>query len=58
MWETLKREVTPQSGQFDTRKEAKTKIKDWIFYYNGSRPHSKLGNKAPNVYYAELLRLI
>ena len=58
LWATLKREVTPPSGQFDTRKEAKTKIKDWISYYNGSRLHSKLGNKAPNVYYAELLRLI
>lgn len=57
-WATLKREVMPRDGQFNSTSEAKEKIKDWIFYYNGARPHSKLGYKAPNVYYAELLSLI
>lgn len=57
-WATLKREVLPPSGQFDTKHEATKKIKEWMIYYNGARPHSKLNHKAPNVYYAERLRLI
>ena len=57
-WATLKRETLPMFGSFSSRVEAQKKVQDWIYYYNGRRPHSKLGMKSPNSYYAQLLKAI
>lgn len=42
-WATLKRETLPMTGSFLSRAEAQKRVQDWIYYYNGRRPHSKLG---------------
>ena len=57
-WATLKRETLPVTGSFESRAQAQKTVQDWIYYYNGRRPHSKLGMKSPNTYYAELLMAI
>ncbi len=57
-WATLKRENLPISGSFESRAQAQEKVQNWIYYYNGRRPHSKLSMKSPNAYYAELLKAI
>ena len=38
-----------------TRAEAQRQVRDWLLYWNGLRPHSKLQMKSPNEYYAQLL---
>lgn len=57
-WATLKRETLPLNGCFNSREEAKRHVQDWLYYYNGRRPHSKLGMKSPNEYYVQLLNSI
>ncbi len=52
---TLKRETLQLNGCFNSRQEAKRKVQDWLYYYNGCQPHSKLGMKSSNEYYVELL---
>ena len=54
-WATLKRETFPANGCFESRAEAQRQVRDWLLYYNGLRPHSKLQMKSPNEYYAQLL---
>ena len=54
-WATLKRETLPVSGCFESRAEAQRQVQDWLVYYYGLRPHSKLQMKSPNEYYAQLL---
>ena len=45
---TLKREMLPDCGYFDTRKEAKNAIFEHIEgFYNTRRKHSSLGYKSP-----------
>ena len=57
-WATLKRETFPLNGCFNSREEAKSHVQDWLYYYNGRRPHSKLGMKSPIEYYVQLLNSI
>ncbi|HJA11150.1 MAG TPA: integrase core domain-containing protein [Candidatus Duodenibacillus intestinavium] len=45
----------PANGCFESRAEAQRQVQDWLLYYNGLRPHSKLQMKSPNEYYAQLL---
>lgn len=54
-WATLKRETLPDNGCFESRAEAQRQVRDWLLYFNGLRPHSKLQMKSPNEYYAQLL---
>lgn len=49
-WATLKRECLPWNECFSSRLEAQREIVSWIRYYNGKRPHSKLGGKSPMAY--------
>ena len=45
---TLKREMLPDCGYFDTHKEAKNAIFEHIEgFYNTRRKHSSLGYKSP-----------
>lgn len=55
-WATLKRETLPVTQCFHSRAEAQAQIQQWIFYYNGKRPHSKLGMMSPNEYFVSLLK--
>ncbi len=55
-WATLKRETLPVKQCFNSRAEAQAQIQQWIFYYNGKRPHSKLGMMSPNEYFVSLLK--
>ena len=57
-WATLKRETLPLSKAFNSRSEVCSVIQKWIFYYNGKRPHSKLGFQSPNEYFVSLLKAI
>ena len=54
----LKRETLPLNGSFNSREEAKSHVQGWLYYYNGRRPHSKLGMKSPNEYDVQLLNSI
>ena len=56
-WATLKREVMPLNGCFNSRSEALREVRKWLYYYNGSRPHSKLGGLSPNEFFARQLSL-
>ena len=55
-WATLKRETLPVKRCFNSRAEAQAQIQQWIFYYNGKCPHSKLGMMSPNEYFVSLLK--
>lgn len=55
-WATLKRETLPVKQCFNSRAETQAQIQQWIFYYNGKRPHSKLGMMSPNEYFVSLLK--
>lgn len=57
-WATLKREALPLNGCFNSREEAKRQVQNWLYYYNGRRPHSKLGMQSPNEYYVQLLNSV
>ncbi len=46
----------PVKQCFNSRAEAQAQIQQWIFYYNGKRPHSKLGMMSPNEYFVSLLK--
>ena len=54
----LKREALPLNGCFNSREEAKRQVQNWLYYYNGRRPHSKLGMQSPNEYYVQLLNSV
>lgn len=48
---TLKRELMPESGYFDTREQAKKAIFEHIeSFYNTRRKHSSLGNLSPHAF--------
>lgn len=49
-WATLKRETLPPSECFASRADAEKKVRAWISYYNGRRPHSTLGGMSPHEY--------
>ncbi len=57
LWATLKRECLPWNECFSSRLEAEREIVCWIRYYNGKRPHSKLGGKSPMTYLVGLQAL-
>lgn len=57
-WATLKREIMPTGKRFSSYELAKAKIEKWIMYYNGKRPHSKLGGVAPNTFYCKQLAML
>jgi len=46
MIRTIKEEVVC-AHEFDSLQEAKTKIKEFIQFYNSSYPHSAIGYKSP-----------
>jgi len=46
LWRSLKYECIYLNA-FDSFKEAKAGIDQWMSYYNGDRPHSSLGDKTP-----------
>ncbi len=47
---TIKEEVIC-AHEFDSLQEAKTKIKEFIEFYNSSYPHSAIGYKSPSMCY-------
>lgn len=57
-WTTLKREVMPIGKRFSSYELAKAKIEKWIMFYNGKRPHSKLGGVTPNTFYCKQLAML
>lgn len=55
---TLKREILPDSGYFETRLEARMAIFDYIEgFYNTRRCHSSLGNLSPMEFLQTRLKL-
>ena len=46
LWASLKKELIYQA-RFKTREEAKTKIFDWIHWYNHKRIHSSINYLSP-----------
>jgi len=54
LWRTIKYERVYLYA-YDTVSEARSSIKQYIDWYNSSRPHSKLNRKTPNEVYGMLL---
>ena len=52
LWRSLKYECIYLNA-FDSFKEAKAGIGQWMTYYNRERPHSSLGDKTPEEFYLE-----
>lgn len=50
LWRTLKYECVYLHA-FETGSEARKGIRDWIRYYNQTRPHSRLDGKTPDEAY-------
>ncbi len=50
-WATLKCEVMPLNESFNSRSEVFREVQKWLYHYNGSRAHSKLGGLSPNEFF-------
>ena len=50
LWRSLKYECVYLSA-FETGSEMRTGLGQWIGYYNGNRPHSRLGGRTPDEVY-------
>ena len=53
LWRSLKYECVYLNA-FETGSELRTGLGRWISYYNGQRPHSRLGGRTPDEVYGQI----